>query len=75
MKQLLYNIDGEDYLLFSIPLRSGEADEANRIAEKYRCIVQGLEKVERAGFFSPNYAIWNVLCPAKNAFEFSKEIK
>jgi hypothetical protein len=74
-KQLIYTIDGINYLLFELPVTaSTDQKKYQATALKYNGIMQGVKELKPAGLFSSGYGILNVLIPEQHAVKFSNEV-
>ena len=70
-KQLIYKIEGKNYLLFEIPITSQRGlEETIREAEKFGGFLQGVTDL-KSGFFG-GHAIVKLLVPTNKMKEFSK---
>jgi hypothetical protein len=73
MEQLIYEINGQKYILVEVLLTTNNQKKIEARAKRHNCIEQGVKEVKQGGIFSPPYAIVRLLVPEKNIIAFNND--
>ncbi len=68
----MYEIAGKRYLLFKVPVTEKNSNRVERLIKKFDCINQGIEEIDRGGFWGNMIVIFNILVPEENVIKFNK---
>jgi hypothetical protein len=63
MEQILYTIEGKNYLLVELQVTNNNKAQFERAVQFCNCIFQGIKEYKAGGLFSNAYAIVKVLVP------------
>lgn len=75
MEQLLYNIDNTEYLLIEMLVsQKTNVKQLDKAMYDFKCIHQGIAKIELGGFWHKPYSIVRILVPVKNIHQFYEAI-
>lgn len=73
MESITCELNGIKYLLVEYPITSNNQKKIKEKCKKYECIMQGVGKVDRGGFFSDAYIIFKILVPEKNVIAWNDD--
>lgn len=71
MEQLIYNINGINYVLIELPITESNQKKVQKIAEAHECIFQGVKEIKRGLLFG-GHAIIKYLVPEQKLIPFNK---
>jgi hypothetical protein len=73
MEQLIYTINGVNYVLIELPVTENNQKKVQKTAEDHDCIFQGVKEIKRSLFFG-GHAIIKYLVPEQRLIAFNKAL-
>ena len=73
MENITCELNGIKYLLVEVPITESNAKKIESRCKRHECIMQGVSKIDRGGFFSSAYMIVKILVPEKNVIAWNND--
>lgn len=74
MKELNYQVNGRNYLLFEVPVTKATEETVSLIIQKYEGIIQSIDVLEKSTFFTSTKYRMIVLVLENKAKLFSEDV-
>ena len=73
MESITCELNGVKYLMVEVPIMESNAKKIEHRCKRHECIMQGVSKIDRGGFFSSTFMIVKILVPEKNVIAWNDD--